>query len=486
MKKYLILTYCFIHNQMRKIAYSSNLSMKLIYIPGFEKLRFFNGKMRMKAEYYRAIRTVPAYKTISEEAGGFIAETSKNSFVKRFPLVERCRHGKIPSRGIIIDESSGSSGMPTQWIRGEKERQKNFKFIEFGMQQLLGNEPKIMINAFAMGSWATGINISMASSTFSRVKSTGPCCDKIDNTLVQFGEGESYVILGYPPFLKYFVDNTSLDLSNYNIYVILGGESMSEGLRDYLSTRGIKKVYSSYGASDLELNIAAENNFTIELRKLLLQNYSLRQEICLPGQALPMVFQFNPADFYIETNEKQELIVSVCRTDYVTPKIRYNIKDKGQVIRKSDLVSLLRKHNIDEAFIKQCKIDIPFLFHYGRSDQTVSFFGSNISPHDIEEVIYTLPQLSFKTNSFCLSVKEDTNANKQLKVHLESRDNQSGPGTKDLQKSFFEKLAELNQDFREAMRMLPENQIPTLAIHSFGKGPFAENDIRIKLKYIRA
>jgi len=475
-----------LHNVLRKLAYLTIPSMKLLYLPGFEKLRFFNGEMRMKAEYYRAVDTVPAFRVLSQESEIEIPETSKDTFIKRFPLSQRCHFGKIPSRGIIIDESSGSSGMPTQWIRGEVERKKNFKFIEFGLQQLLGKEDKIMINAFAMGSWATGVNISMASSTFSRVKSTGPCCDKIDNTIVQFGEGESYVIFGYPPFLKYFVDNTALDLEKYDLYMILGGESMSEGLRDYLMDNGVRKVYSSYGASDLELNIAAENDFTIQLRKLLLENHALRKELCLPGLALPMVFQFNPADFYIETNEQQELIVSVCRTGYVTPKIRYNIKDTGQVIRKSELVQLLRKHNIEESFIKKCQADIPFLLHYGRSDQTVSFFGSNISPNDIQEVIYALPQLSTKTNSFCMTIKEDTNANKLLEVHLESRAMKFNTDNDNLKKVFFEKLAELNQDFREAFRMLPENQSPSLIVHSLGRGPFEENDIRIKLKYIRA
>ena len=39
---------------------------------------------------------------------------------------------------------------------------------------------------------------------------------------------------------------------------IFGGEGMSESMRRYLLDKGIASVYGSYGASDLELNIAAD------------------------------------------------------------------------------------------------------------------------------------------------------------------------------------------------------------------------------------
>ena len=47
---------------------------------------------------------------------------------------------------------------------------------------------------------------------------------------------------------------------------------MSEGMRKYLLKKGIKRIYSSYGASDLELNISSENPFTISLRGLINEN----------------------------------------------------------------------------------------------------------------------------------------------------------------------------------------------------------------------
>ncbi|MEM9884706.1 MAG: hypothetical protein AAF849_02370 [Bacteroidota bacterium] len=489
MKANLIILYAWLLELSRKVLMYSDDSMKLIFLPGFEKLRAFNGKIKMKAEYLKAVKYVPAYRQLKLQqddcADNRIPETSKNSFVKKFSISDRCVGGMIPSKGIIIDESSGSSGIPTNWVRGRRERQVNKRFIQFGINRLFGKKEKIMINAFAMGSWATGINVSMASSAFSRVKSTGPEVDKIENTIRHFGTKEEYIVLGYPPFLKYFVDTTTLDLEQYCIHFIMGGEAMSEGLREYLQAKGIQKVISSYGASDLELNIGSENEFTINLRKLLIKEASLRKDLLIEHQNIPMIFQYNPADFYIETNAQDELLISVCRAGYVAPKIRYNIKDKGQTLANSQLMKQLKEHQINPKTLGHCPSDLPFLFHFGRSDQAVSFFGANISPSNIEDVIFHIPKIAESVHSFCITTQEDAQANKQLYIHLESTNGFLAFQAGALRKEFFEMLAKINQDFREALRMLPFQQQPQLRLHRFGEGPFQNKDLRIKTAYIQ-
>ena len=288
------------------------------------------------------------------------------------------------------------------------------------------------------------------------------------------------------PFLKYFVDTTNLDLTQYCIHFVMGGEAMSEGLRTYLQNKGIQKVISSYGASDLELNIGSENEFTINLRKLLLRDEALRADLLIEKDIIPMIFQYNPADFYIEANEDNELLISVCRAGYVAPKIRYNIKDKGQIVKYSQLIKWLKSKNIDLKSLGDCPTDLPLLFHFGRSDQAVSFFGSNISPSHIEEVIFKMPNITDKVNSFCLTTQENETADKQLYIHLESTNHLLSFNPEKLRTDFLNILAKVNQDFREALRMLPVQQQPKLLLHKFGEGPFCDKDIRVKRDYIRS
>jgi hypothetical protein len=49
--------------------------------------------------------------------------------------------------------------------------------------------------------------------------------------------------------------------------------------------------------------------------------------------------------------------------------------------------------------------------------------------------------------------------------------------------AFFDQLANVNQDFREAKRMQGGDTRAILELHEFGKGPFADADVRIKAKY---
>ena len=499
MRHLIILIYAWLVELFRKPLMLSNFTIRLIYIPGINKIRTFNSKARAYSEFIKAKRRVPAYKSFLKthnfskpSFSGLlpniheIPEIDKENYIKKFSIDARCVGGKIPTKNIIIDESSGSSGTATNWVRGLKERKRNAKMIEFGMRTLVGKEPLFVINSFALGPWATGVNVTMSCVSFSKLKSLGPEKEKIENTLKQFGENHNYVIMGYPPFLKYLVDTSEIEWDKFNIAFIFGGESMSEGMRDYLFQKGIKKAYSSLGASDLELNISAENDFTISLRRLLRSNQSLQSKILKYTGALPMIFQYNPTDFLIESSETGELIVTIGRPDYIAPKIRYNIHDRGHTLSLKDLYSILKSLNISLDKLAKPQTDLPLLLHYGRADMTVSFFGANISPTDVNEVIYSLPELSKIVNSYNLSIDEDKEGTKKLIISLEV---QKGETTEllDLEKTqatFFENLSKINQDFREVRKMLPNSSLTVLCFEDFGSGSFKENDIRIKAKYI--
>ncbi len=477
----------------------SEITICLRFLKGFNNLRNFNASAKAYSEFVKAKRNVPAYieflisKNFSKPTfKGFIPnmneipETNKENYVKIFSMNQRCVNGKTPTKGVVIDESSGSSGTATNWARGLKERKMNAKMIQFGLKNLIGNEPLFIINAFALGPWATGVNITMSCVGISKLKSIGPDKIKIENTIKAFGRDHKYVILGYPPFLKMLVDHSEIDWKSHDVSFIFGGESMSEGMRTYLTTKGIKKIYSSFGASDIELNISAENDFTISLRKLLNENEALCNKILKYSGALPMVFQYNPADFLIETSENGELIITVCRPDYIVPKIRYNIHDKGQIMQKKEVFKILKDLKLDKNLLVESKTDLPILFHYGRADMTVSFFGSNINQADVQETIYNLPQLAEAINSFCITTNEDLEGNKQLKISLELNQfaNLTSFDSDVLSTDFINELAKVNQDFREVQKMLTNKNQIIICFFEFGKGPFENNDIRIKAKYI--
>lgn len=460
---------------------------------GFERFRWQMGRLGVWIRFQSAARNVPAYTELLKRNGIRAAKSTigiagipamdKATYVTAFPIESRCVGGRFPSTGVMVDESSGSSGLPTNWVRGVAERNANRRTLRFGLRHRLGDGPLFFLNAFALGPWATGVNLTLSLAQWTRIKTVGPDLSKIENTLRQFGTGHHYVIMGYPPFLKQLVDRVDIDWKLYRVSMLYGGEGMSESMRRYLQTKGIQRVYGSYGASDLELNIAAETGLTIALRRLLEERPEIAARVLKHSGATPMIFQFNPADFFFETNGNGELLVTICRPRYVAPKIRYNIHDLGHVMRFPELRRLLLENGLGLADLEENALDLPLLFHYGRSDATVAYYGCKISPADVQEALFRHPELANGVDSFQLRTFEDEVGDKRMVLALEVTASELKTGN-DLSRALFNTLAEINQDFRESRRMVSAGKEPKIELFDVGTGPFAGADIRIKRNYI--
>jgi phenylacetate-CoA ligase len=468
----------------------------LLFFPGLEGVRWRFGKQRAWLAYERARRRVPAYAAFVEEQGAprvrvrgldpdltAIPITDKENYVRRYSVEQRCVGGRIPTAGVVIDESSGTSGTPNNWVRGADERAEVKQALQAAMRHQLGHGPLFVINAFALGPWATGMNVSMSVVDISILKSTGPDVDKIANTLRLFGPSYRYVIAGYPPFLKALVDTADVDWSAYDLTAIYGGEGITETMRSYLG-RVFRRVYGSYGASDLEINIAAENEFTIALRKLVCERTDVLARVGRPEHGvLPMIFQYNPIDYYIESVDDR-LVVTLCRSSTAAPKIRYDIRDVGHVVRLPELSRSLADCGLSLDDLPK-HADLPLLFLYGRADDAVPYYGCKVTPAAVEDAVYSVPELANLVQAFALVLSEDEHADKRLAIALELNVNAMRPP--DLvaaRERVLERLRTIDQDFREASRFMPSAALPTLEAHPAGTGPFAGHDLRLKRRYV--
>lgn len=497
MKKFIVFSLLWFAKYFRSALSESEQTYKLLFLPGYEKTRWKIGKWKAWKTFEIARKNTPAYQDFIQKnmptrirMSGLdpdltvIPATDKESYVKKYSIESRCVGGKIPTQGVVVDESSGTSGTPNNWVRGFKERAAVKYALQIALHTLVGKDPVYILNAFALGPWATGMNVSMSLVDVAILKSTGPDIKKIENTLNFFGPKYHYIICGYPPFFKSLVDEAKVDWSKYNIIAFYGGEGISEGMRKYL-TKAFKKIYGSYGASDLEINIAAENDFTVSLRNKIAENKELYKKI-VKHAGLPMIFQYNPLDYYIETNNDGELLVTLCRQTNVAPKIRYNIHDLGHVLRFPELKEALIEVGLSLEDIGKPLTDLPLLFHYGRADMAVAFFGAKITPSDIEEVVFQMPKLAKKIKSFSLITEEDDQFNKHFILALEmNEDEKIDLPIEEVREQIFEKLKSANQDYREVSKMVPEALRPKLEVYDSGTGPFAVNDIRLKSHYIQ-
>ncbi len=481
---------------------SSRHAYKVLLIPGFERMRWGLGAWRAWAMFYRAYDRVPAYRAYIDARGGkpdilldhitkpdlrSIPEMDKESYVKKYGQEERLQGGRLPAVGVMVDESSGSSGTPTSWVRGYTERMIIKQMMQLTFERITGEGKAIFIlNAFALGAWATGMNVAISLTDRAILKSTGPNLDKIVNTMLEFGPRFHYVVMGYPPFLKTMVDDPRIDWSQYVVDAGFGGEGVSESLRNYLLKK-FRRVMGSYGASDLEVNMAMESDLTINLRRALLADEKLRDAIIRTAYGVtPMIFQYNPLAYYIEENAAGEMVVTISRPYNIAPKIRYNIHDRGHVLRFGALKRVLTELGHGDLLKGDGILDMPLLFIYGRSDMSIEYYGAKVTPDSLREILFSLDKLAPVLSTFRLVSYEDAAHNKRMEVAVELVE--GGKLTEPVEAladAVFTRLAALNGDFLNAWKRTatPDN-MPELKIYAFNEGPFAGGQRRLKNEYV--
>ncbi|MGH7603069.1 MAG: phenylacetate--CoA ligase family protein [Gemmatimonadaceae bacterium] len=466
------------------VKYSTFLSVFRLLPPSYLS---WASRVKARKAYYRALRNVPAYRRFSyRQTAAQIPETDKENYIKAYPTEARCVGGRFLHGRTTIDESSGSTGTPYNWVRSERERHESHIFVSYFATYCYGREPWITINGFSMGAWATGINMGLSLQKNGIVKNTGPDIAKILHTLRFFGPEYKYLITGYPPFLKHLIDvaeEEGFPFEKYTLYGLAGGEGMSEGLRDYLLRR-FDKVYSGYGATDLEIGIAGETPVSIAIRRLARDRDDVKRALFGADSRLPMVFQYNPLMHHVEVNENDEVIFTISRSSLLSPRVRYNVHDVGGVMTSDEMAQRLAAVGVDIRDLRLASGDgnvlLPFLWIFGRKDHTISVMGANIYPEDIEQCLYQDTSLAELTNSFCLSVAESPNGDVRPRFLFEVSREPDAALARRFAESIVPSLVALNADFREAWHEYPDTLVPDIQLHRLGEGPFARDAGRIK------
>jgi len=194
-----------------------------------------------------------------------------------------------------------------------------------------------------------------------------------------------------------------------------------------------------------------------------------------------MIFQYDPLNYYIESDPERNLLFTINRLENVSPRIRYNIRDRGVVRPARAVAAAAVRHGAD---VPAPLVDLPLLFHWGRQDNAIGFYGCKITPEDLQHVILRVDSLGERVTNFALHPYEDDDANKRLEIWFELAEDAPSPDVDRLRLAVLTELAVVNQDFRESIRMVPAERRPAVKVFRHGQSPIPSQDIRLKRQYI--
>jgi len=408
-----------------------------------------DGSAEALALFQTMSREVPAYAEFLREnkvdVGGIknvqglreLPPINKENYIKKYPLKDLCRDGMLDSCDMVAF-SSGSSGEPTLWPRSQIDeiaiaRRFEQVFVDsFAADQI----STLAVVCFPLGTWIGGM-FTAACCRYLSLKglpivnvTPGNNKDEILRVIgilsQSFGQT---VLLGYPPFLKDVIDTAiarDIDLKRCNLKFVLAGEVFSEDWRALMTERAglsedLYSFGSLYGTADAGV-LGCETPLTICIRKYCSTNPEMAETL-FGERRLPTLVQYDPRSRYFESEEGALLFSG----DSGIPLLRYSIGDRGGVYPYEELIQILGNAGFDPrtevrnsaAFRGREIREMPFVYVFGRSLFTISFFGANIYPENIS-VGLEQPEINgWTTGKFVMESREDSDRNRRLFIAVE-------------------------------------------------------------------
>jgi phenylacetate-CoA ligase len=435
--------------QTERIQQSLAAWQSFLTTPLDELLRKSTGEQPEQAaiaHFHSVAASVPAYRAFLAEQGidpasiqssadfKRLPQTTKKTYQLRHPLADLCRDGQLEGCDFIA-VSSGSTGKPTFWPRfigDELSIAARFEQI-FHDSFSADTRRTLAVICFTLGTWVGGMFTAnccryLASKGYPiTVITPGNNKEEIYRVVTELGAAfEQVVLLGYPPFLKDIVDGgiaRGIEWGQYQLKFVMAGEVFSEEWRSLVGERAgsSNPCYDSaslYGTADAGV-LANETPLSICIRRFL-SGHPDAARMLFGESRLPTLAQYDPFSRFFESEQRSLLFSG----DNGVPLVRYNILDTGGIVAYADMLTFLRQRGFDPlAEMRQHGErgirELPFVYVFGRSDFTVSYFGANIYPENVTVGLEQPDVSGAVTGKFVLEVKEDTDHNRFLWVTVE-------------------------------------------------------------------
>jgi phenylacetate-CoA ligase len=461
-------------------------------------------------ELFRSVAaTVPAYRAFLSEHGvdpaavrGYadfqaLPLLTKQNYLRRHALADLCRDGALESCDMMA-VSSGSTGEPTFWPRFiADEYAIATRFEQVFRDSLMADTRRTLaVVCFALGTWVGGMYTASCCRHLAAkgypitIITPGNNKDEIFRVVTALGPAfEQVALLGYPPFLKDVIDTgraRGVEWPRYSVKLVMAGEVFSEEWRALVGERmgGQNICYDSaslYGTADAGV-LANETPLSVCIRRFLAEKPGAAR--ALFGESrLPTLAQYDPLSRFFEVHDGTLLFTG----DNGIPLIRYHIADTGGVIGYDAVLRFLAEQGFDPlAELGQGARGVrklPFVYVFGRSHFTISYFGANIYPENVTVGLEQPTVKEWVTGKFVMESREDEDRDRYLSIVVELAPGVAGDAEKQraIGESILAQLRRLNSEF--ANYTPPEYQLPRVTLLPAGDPEYFP--IGVKHRYTR-
>jgi phenylacetate-CoA ligase len=403
--------------------------------------------------------------------------------------------------------SSGTIDEPTIWPRYIQYEDFLPLVFDLFMRQYwqIDKKSTLAINAFALGPWIAGFCVHEALRPLTQkygltMATTGADIDSIVYTIVKLSKFyDQTIIFSYPTFARTILDrleDAGVNLKKLNLKMFIAGEGHTVEWRQYINKLAtgdpddLTCILDGYGVTDTGLS-GQGSALTNLVRDLAHKNEKLREDLFGKTDSVPSLFQYNPGTYYIEEFNGEILAT----TKSTTPLVRYNIHDRGGVIKFRQMEETLKKHGYDYKKIfkkKGLSEDLvwqqPFVYCFGRRDDTVIVGGANIFPEQIAPALFNSKVKDI--HSFKLATDFDKEQHQLFYVLLELRSGVSY-NKKQMEKMkkkyhdvILKQLKEVNFDFAGAYKNDKMQAEPWIELYENSDGPFRDDLNRTKPRLV--
>lgn len=477
------------------------------------------GEKNVLKVFHETAEKVPAYKDFLLKYG--IKDHKKivtiEDFKKHVPIMNKKNYltsyaleeltlGEL-SESFIITMSGGTTGNP---LFSFSDREGFKSTYPLGMAALLDyhfdicdpSKKVLLINAVSLGIWAGGITgilvYQSLCNKFPNISMVTPGADpeRVIDILEKIGKKYDLIfIAAYPTLLKTIFDvgdQRKIRWEDFNIKLGIGGELTDYSLYEYFVEKISPKrkdwycIFDVYSGTEIG-NPGISTPLTIKIRQIAKNNKNLSLNIFGKNELFAL-FQSNPIGCWVETINDTIIISKGGKM----PLIRYDTGDMGKIFSWEEMNKILENNKIDieEELRKdgwqRPPLRWPFLTMLGRKDYSISIFGAKISPESIQTLFSKDP----KIHSFKIAPREPEKLTPRFTVFIELQPSieLKKEEERKLEEYYSNKilnhLLKISFDFKDAYEINKKALTPKIIIYPFRKGPFKEDEGRIKPRLI--